>query len=56
MKKKISSIWVGWIIIILLFIANENAGVLFLQQRIGKNNKVFKLLKFKENYNEKIPC
>lgn len=33
--------------ILLLFFANKGAGVFFTQNRIGKNEKVFKALKFK---------
>lgn len=34
-------------IIVLLYFANEGAGVFFTQNRPGKNEKIFKLIKFK---------
>lgn len=41
-----------FVIIILLFIANEGAGVFFLQERPGFKGKIFKVIKFK-TMNEK---
>ena len=35
------------IVAVLLFFFNKGAGVFFLQERPGKNNKVFKVVKFK---------
>ena len=35
------------LLIFFLYFANKKSGVFFIQQRVGKNNKVFKLIKFK---------
>lgn len=40
------------LVLLLLFSANEKAGVFFVQDRPGKNNKIFSLIKFK-TMNEK---
>lgn len=40
------------LVILLLFFANENAGVFFVQDRPGRKNKIFNLIKFK-TMNEK---
>lgn len=40
-------------IIILLFFANKGAGVFFTQERPGKNEKIFKVLKFKTMTDER---
>lgn len=40
----------GWLLILVaicLFFANKGAGVFFVQQRPGKNGRLFKLIKFK---------
>ena len=39
--------------IVLLFFANKGAGVFFLQDRPGKNGKIFKIIKFKTMTDEK---
>ena len=41
------------IVAILLFFFNKGAGVFFFQERPGKNNKVFKVVKFKTMTDEK---
>ena len=41
------------IIAFLLFFANKGAGVLFFQERPGKNAKLFKIIKFKSMSDEK---
>ncbi len=46
----------GWLIIIfivLLHFANKGAGVFFLQERPGKNAKIFKVIKFKTMTDER---
>ena len=35
------------VLIIVLYFANEGAGVFFTQDRPGKNEKIFRLIKFK---------
>lgn len=41
------------IVAILLFFFNKGAGVFFLQERPGKNNKIFKVVKFKTMTDER---
>lgn len=41
------------VVTILLFFFNKNAGVFFLQERPGLNNKVFKVIKFKTMTDER---
>lgn len=36
-----------FLVVLLLFFANEKAGVFFIQERPGKSNRIFKLIKFK---------
>lgn len=46
----IALLLVGWFIImvaIFLHFANKGAGVFFLQERPGKDEKIFKVIKFK---------
>jgi len=38
---------------VLIKIANGDSGVFFLQQRVGKNNKLFKIIKFKTMRDER---
>ena len=48
---------VGWIIIIvaiILHFANKGAGVFFMQERPGKDAKIYKVLKFKTMIEEKV--
>lgn len=41
------------VIVIWLYFANKGAGVFFLQERPGKNSKIFKLIKFKSMTDER---
>lgn len=41
------------IVIILLYIANKGAGIFFLQERPGKDEKIFKVIKFKTMNDER---
>jgi lipopolysaccharide/colanic/teichoic acid biosynthesis glycosyltransferase len=41
------------IVSILLIYINKSSGVFFLQKRVGKNNKVFKVIKFKSMTDER---
>lgn len=41
------------VVAILLFFFNKGAGVFFLQERPGKNNKIFKVVKFKTMTDER---
>lgn len=43
------------IVSVLLFFFNKGAGVFFLQERPGKDNKVFKVIKFKTMTDERDP-
>lgn len=52
----IALLLIGWFIIIvavILFFANKGAGVFFTQDRPGKDEKIFKLIKFKSMTDEK---
>lgn len=54
--SSIALILFGWLLLvvsILLYFANKGAGVLFLQQRPGKNGKIFRIIKFKTMTDEK---
>jgi lipopolysaccharide/colanic/teichoic acid biosynthesis glycosyltransferase len=47
---------IGWLILIvwlLLHFANKGAGAFFLQERVGKNGKAFKVIKFKTMTDER---
>lgn len=47
---------VGWLILLVwlfLHFANKGAGAFFLQERIGKNGRVFKVIKFKTMTDER---
>ena len=47
---------VGWLIIIvaiILHFANKGAGVFFMQERPGKDAKIYKVLKFKTMTDER---
>ena len=47
---------IGWLIIIVaiwLHFANKGAGAFFLQERPGKDGKIFKIIKFKTMTDEK---
>ncbi|MBR5074885.1 MAG: sugar transferase [Bacteroidales bacterium] len=45
--------WLLLIFIVLLYFANKGAGVFFLQERPGKDAKIFKVIKFKTMTDEK---
>jgi lipopolysaccharide/colanic/teichoic acid biosynthesis glycosyltransferase len=45
--------WLLLIFIVLLHFANKGAGVFFLQERPGKNARIFKVIKFKTMTDEK---
>ncbi len=48
--------FIGWIILIIsifLYIANKGAGAFFLQERPGKDEKIFKVIKFKTMTDER---
>ncbi len=52
----LSLVFLGWFIIIIaicLLFANKGTGVFFLQERPGKDNKLFKIIKFKTMTDEK---
>ena len=54
--SSVALILVGWLILltaIILHYANKGAGVFFLQDRPGKNAKVFKVIKFKTMTDER---
>ncbi|WP_281644744.1 sugar transferase [Bacteroides zoogleoformans] len=47
---------IGWLLVIIsiwLYFANKGTGVFFLQDRPGKNEKIFKVIKFKTMTNER---
>ena len=49
-------ILIGWLLLIIaacLYIANKGAGAFFLQERPGKNGKLFKVIKFKSMTDER---
>lgn len=51
-----SLLCIGWLLIIVwiwLTIANKGAGAFFLQERPGKNEKIFKVIKFKTMTDER---
>ena len=41
------------IVAILLYFFNKGAGVFFFQERLGKNNKIFKVIKYKTMTDER---
>lgn len=43
------------VVMVLLYFANEGAGIFFTQDRPGKNGKVFKVIKFKTMNDKKDP-
>lgn len=48
--SSIALLCIGWLLIIVasfLVIVNKGAGVFFLQERPGKDGKIFKVIKFK---------
>ena len=45
--------WLLLLFIVLLFFANKGAGVFFLQERPGKDARIFKVIKFKTMTDEK---
>ena len=50
MGALLALILVGWLILLvaaLLYFANKGAGVFFLQDRPGKDAKIYKVIKFK---------
>ena len=50
----LSVIWpILGIIAIWLFFANKGAGIFFVQERPGKNGKIFKVIKFKSMTDER---
>lgn len=49
---------IGWFLIIItivLYYANKGAGAFFLQERPGKNGKIFKVIKYKTMTDERDP-
>lgn len=54
----IALLLIGWFLIIIaiwLHFANKGAGAFFFQERPGKNEKIFKVIKFKSMTDEKGP-
>lgn len=52
----ISLLLIGWLLIIIavcLYFANKGAGAFFFQERPGKNEKIFKIIKFKTMTDER---
>lgn len=52
----ITLLLIGWLLIViavLLYFANKGAGVFFTQERPGKDEKIFKVIKFKSMTDEK---
>lgn len=52
----IALLCIGWFLIIMaiwLYIANKGAGAFFIQERPGKNGKIFKVIKFKTMTDER---
>lgn len=55
----ISLLLIGWflfVVAIFLYFANKGAGVFFMQERPGKNAKIFKVIKFKTMTDERDGC
>ena len=54
----IALLLVGWLLLfvaLLLLFANKGAGVFFLQERPGKDGKIFRIVKFKTMTDERGP-